>query len=84
MPCVKRLGRLLIYIYYQDHAPPHFHARFQGRGASITIMDLTVIGSNLAPGTLRRVLDWAGHHQRALLNRWDLASRGEPLQPIKD
>jgi Domain of unknown function (DUF4160) len=84
VPCIKRLGRIYIYIYHADHAPPHFHARFGGVEAQIRIADLEVMFSALPKSTLRRVLEWATHHQRALAYRWDLASRGEPPPPIKD
>jgi len=33
MPCVCRFFGIVIYIYCDDHAPPHFHARYSGTEA---------------------------------------------------
>ena len=35
MPEVSRFYGNVISIRYADHAPPHFHATYQGMGASI-------------------------------------------------
>jgi hypothetical protein len=28
MPEISRLLGIVIYMYYKDHAPPHFHAEY--------------------------------------------------------
>lgn len=29
MPVISRFFGIVIYMYWQDHAPPHFHAKYQ-------------------------------------------------------
>jgi hypothetical protein len=33
MPRISEFFGVLIYMYYNDHAPPHFHAEYGGREA---------------------------------------------------
>lgn len=83
MPCIKELGHVRIYIYYDDHSPPHFHARLGEGEARIDLNDLSVMSNTLSLSTLRRVQRWARRHPRALTSRWASASRHEPLAPIR-
>lgn len=36
MPLISRFFGILIYMYFDDHAPPHFHAEY-GEYAGFTI-----------------------------------------------
>jgi hypothetical protein len=36
-----------ILMFYADHAPPHFHARYSGDEATIDIRQQTVTGGSL-------------------------------------
>lgn len=31
MPVISRFFGVVIYMYWRDHVPPHFHARYQDR-----------------------------------------------------
>ena len=49
MPCVSDFYGIAIYMYYSDHAPPHFHAEYAGDEVEIEIRSLhqiTEIASN--------------------------------------
>jgi hypothetical protein len=35
MPTVSRFYGIIIYFYWQEHAPPHFHAKYNGREVSV-------------------------------------------------
>jgi hypothetical protein len=37
MPTISRFFGILISMYFDDHAPPHFHARYGGEKALIAI-----------------------------------------------
>lgn len=37
MPRISEFYGILIYMYYQDHAPPHFHAIYGEHEAEIEI-----------------------------------------------
>jgi len=37
MPIISRFYGILIYMYWRDHSPPHFHAKYQGREITVEI-----------------------------------------------
>lgn len=54
MPEISRFFGIIIAMHYNDHAPPHFHARYGGDQAIIAIETLHVLGGRLGP----RVMVW--------------------------
>jgi hypothetical protein len=48
MPALSIFYGIVIQIYWQDHPPPHFHALYAEREASIDIQTLAVIESPCA------------------------------------
>jgi len=69
-------------MFYADHAPPHFHARYGGKEATIDIKELKTIKSTLPPNALRLTLDWAKQHQEELLADWELCASKRAPQSI--
>jgi hypothetical protein len=82
MPCVSDFYGIAIYMYYSDHAPPHFHAEYAGDEVEIEIATLTVLCGSLKRRALGLVLEWATRHQSELTLNWNLARQGLPLQDI--
>jgi hypothetical protein len=82
MPQVCEFYGIGIYMYYREHSPPHFHARYAGGKASINIRTGEVMSSQLPGRALRLVRKWHRIHQSELLERWEQARRGEALTPI--
>ncbi|MCH7935010.1 MAG: DUF4160 domain-containing protein [Gemmatimonadetes bacterium] len=70
-------------MYWGDHGPPHFHARYGGEKASIAIEDLSVLAGSLPPRALGLVVEWAALHRGELEVAWRKASRNETLDPIE-
>jgi hypothetical protein len=84
MPEIARLGGIVIVIYYSDHNPPHFHARYQGGAARVQIDPVRVMDGNLPRQQLSRVLTWANRYKRELADNWNLAQQHKPTQRIGD
>lgn len=63
MPKLSEFFEIAIYMYWGDHGPPHFHARYGGEKASIAIGDLSVLAGGLPPRALGLVLEWAALHR---------------------
>ena len=59
MPRISQFRGIDISMYYNDHAPPHFHAEHGDDEAVIDIMNLTVIDGSLPSKLLKLVLQWA-------------------------
>jgi hypothetical protein len=70
-------------MYFDDHGPPHFHARHAEGGAKVRIDTLEAIESTLGRRQLRLVLAWAELHQDELDENWRRARAGETLRPIE-
>ncbi len=59
MPEVCRFYGIVISIYYNDHGPPHFHARYGSDQAMIAMDNLTVLQGRLPPRAHGLVIEWA-------------------------
>jgi hypothetical protein len=55
MPIISVFFGIIIRMYHADHAPPHFHASYQGFEALIAIDTGNVMAGNLPKKALRLV-----------------------------
>ena len=83
MPRLCEFFGIAIYMYYNDHNPPHFHAEYSGYEAKFSISTLEVVKGELPRRARALVLEWAFLHRPELLEGWERARRGEPLEPIE-
>jgi hypothetical protein len=72
MPELSCFLGIVIMMYFNDHNPPHFHAKYNEYRAVITISDLSVLEGNLPPRILGFVVEWAKIHKEELKSNWDL------------
>ena len=82
MPVVSRFFGISIRMFYADHAPPHFHARYGEHEALIAIGDLRVLRGRLPPRAMALTIEWALKHRNALVEDWSLARDHRPLKAI--
>jgi hypothetical protein len=75
MPIISRFFGIVIRMFFQEHAPPHFHAEYAEHRASIDIRTLSVIDGKLPRRAQELVLDWAELHREELLKDWDLCQQ---------
>ena len=83
MPELCRFYGLIMTIYWKDHNPPHFHARYGEHVAEIDIRTLAVLRGSLPPRALALTVEWALQHERDLLRQWNRARRQLPLESIE-
>lgn len=81
MPIVSSFYGILIYFYFNDHNPPHFHAKYNEFEALIDINTLGVIRGYLPGKALILVIEWALQHKEELMQDWELSRNN--LQPNK-
>ena len=81
MPTISRFYGIVIFMNYNDHAPAHFHARYQDQEVIVEIESGLVHGT-MSRRALRMVLDWSEQHREALIKNWDLARDRRPLEAI--
>jgi len=70
-------------MFFDDHEPPHFHARAAEHSAKIRIDRLEVMASDLPRRELRLVLAWAELHPQELIANWHRAREGGTLKAIE-
>ena len=81
MPEISRFLRIVLTMFYNEHAPAHFHAVYDKSAVTISIRDEQVTGE-FPVRQLRLVLEWTRVHKNELLENWRLAQQRKPLKPI--
>lgn len=81
MPEISRYLGIIIQIYYDDHNPPHFHARYGNKKASFEINTLNLLEGELPIRVRNLVTEWADLHKNELIEDWNLAKAGK--EPFK-
>ncbi|MBW4554097.1 MAG: DUF4160 domain-containing protein [Aphanocapsa sp. GSE-SYN-MK-11-07L] len=82
MPEISRFYGIIVTMYYNDHAPPHFHVRYGQQKAIIAIESLGLLEGELRSRALGLVVEWASQHQEELRDNWKLARQNSPLDPV--
>lgn len=82
MPRISEFYGIVIEMYFRDHPPPHFHARYGGDEAVIAIATGEVIAGSLPGRALRLVREWTLMHGDELNANWDLARARRTLAAI--
>ncbi|TAE30839.1 MAG: DUF4160 domain-containing protein [Cytophagales bacterium] len=83
MPQISRFFGIIIAMYFDDHNPPHFHAKYNNEECLISITELRVIEGKIPSRALGMVIEWATTHQQELINDWERAKLLQPLIPIE-
>ena len=82
MPTISMFRGIKIFMNWNDHMPPHFHATYGGTEALISIHELEVIDGNILGKQIKMILGWAALHQEELLENWELARQRQELFAI--
>ncbi len=82
VPRISAFYGIVIAMYFDDHPPPHFHARYGEHQAQIVIATGDVLHGELPRRALKLVEEWAALHRDELLDDWERAQRDEPLVTI--
>jgi hypothetical protein len=76
MPEISRFYGIVIFINYDEHNPPHFHAAYGEHTAAITIDPVQIRAGHLPRNAWRLLKEWAEQHQLELIEDWELARSG--------
>jgi len=82
MPEISRFFGIIVAMFYNEHNPPHFHARYGEYKVEIEIRTLSVLAGKFPPRALGLVVEWATQHQEELMADWELARRDAVLHHI--
>ena len=81
MPEISRFLGIVIAMYYDDHGPPHFHAKY-GEFEITVDVQTGVIKGHFPRRAQIHVLDWHEVHRAELVEDWELARSRRPLKTI--
>lgn len=82
MPEVCRFFGMVMAMYYNDNAPPHFHVRYGKQKAMFGIDPVELLEGKLSTKARSLVAEWAALHQAELMENWELARQQAPLKKI--
>lgn len=85
MPIISKFFGIVITMYWDDHNPPHFHAKYAEKEVVIDIQSGAVSGK-FPPRALGLVQEWRTLYEEELLDDWKLCQEQEApkkIQPLE-
>jgi hypothetical protein len=82
MPTISMFYGIMIQMFWNDHAPPHFHALYGEFEVLINIRTLEVIKGTMPRRALTLVLEWASLHRAELIEDWTLCEQNQMPKKI--
>jgi len=82
MPIISKFLGIIITMYWDDHSPPHFHAKYGNYEITVGIINGVVEGK-FPKRALRHVLEWYELYKDELMEDWNLCQKQEQPKPIK-
>ena len=82
MPTISWFYGISIRMFFNDHAPPHFHAFYGRHEAKVAIDSGLIIGGHLPPTQRRLVSEWTLRYRPQLMADWALAQADQPPERI--
>lgn len=82
MPIISKFFGIIVYLYWKDHAPPHFHAKYGDEEIIVDIKSGEIRG-NMSNRALKMIQEWRELNRSDLLKDWELAEQKKALFPIK-
>lgn len=83
MPTISEFYGIKIYMYWDEHNPPHFHAEYAEFKAIISINESVATQGFLPGKQLKLVLAWSEIHRPELLRNWELAQDRSSMMRIE-
>ncbi len=82
MPEISRFLGIVIAMYYNDHAPPHFRGRYSGKEIRVNIENGRIMSGEFPKRAQGLVLEWLGLYRDQLMTDWRLAKERKPMNKI--
>ena len=83
MPTISMFYGIIIRMFWDEHAPPHLHAKYGDHKATVSILDLCILEGHLPRRATQLVLDWTELNQAELLQNWERCKAKKHPFPIK-
>ncbi len=82
MPEIARFYGIIVYMFFNDHEPPHFHVKYQDFEATINIENEIVRGE-IPRRAIKLIFEWLDLHKDELMENWKLLEQRKPFNKIE-
>jgi hypothetical protein len=82
MPEISRFYGIIIYMFFSDHKPPHFHVKYQDFEAVIDF-EGGIVHGHIPRRALMLIFEWIDIHKTELIENWKRVEERKPLQKIE-
>lgn len=82
MPTISMFYGILVQMFWNEHSPPHFHARYEKYKVAISINTLEVLNGKMPRRALSLILEWASMNREKLLEDWELCQQNQTPKKI--
>jgi len=82
MPTISWFFGISIRMFFNDHAPPHFHAFYGRHEARVSIETAQIIGGSLPTAQRRLVQEWTLRYRDRLMTDWALVRKSQAPERI--
>jgi len=82
MPEISRFYGIVIFMFFNDHNPPHFKVKYSEFEANILISNGSILNGDLPVSKLKLVSAWAEIHKEELSRMWD-TKEFHKIEPLR-
>ena len=82
MPIISRFFGIIVYMFWKEHAPPHFHAKY-GDDEIVIHIESGKINGFMSKRAIKMIQNWRKLHKKELLEDWKRTEEKEALSAIK-
>ena len=82
MPVISQFYGIVIRMFYNDHAPPHFHAAYGEYELIVSIAPIGILEGQSPNRVRSMVLEWTALHQQELLDDWYRCRNAQVPLPV--
>jgi hypothetical protein len=83
MPEISRFLGIKIFMYFNEHNPPHFHVQYNEHRASIKIETFGLMDGRVPSKVLGLIVEWAEEHQDELMQNWNSMKKSGDYSKIE-
>jgi hypothetical protein len=81
MPVISRFFGIAVYMYWSDHTPAHFHAKYQDQEIIVEI-ESGLIKGHMGKKAVALIQEWRELHKDELIADWERALQKMTLRGI--
>ena len=83
MPTISKFDGYKIYMFYNDHQPPHIHVEYNGEKSTIEILNPKNIKGDIKTKDLKVIQRWIKLREDELMNNLNLAMDNKTLTIVQ-